>query len=74
MLLLLHCHGRVNGREYSFRSAWGYWEGDRGRSFPREYVWTQCCFRGGSLMLSVADIPLPGFLPVSQKGAHLVCL
>lgn len=51
----------VNGREYSFRSAWGYWEGDRGRSFPKEYVWTQCCFRGGSLMLSVADIPLAGF-------------
>lgn len=51
----------INKQEYSFQSAWGYWEGDRGRSFPREYVWTQCLFPGGSLMLSVADIPMAGF-------------
>lgn len=51
----------INKREYSFRNARGYWEGDRGKSFPKEYVWTQCCFSCGSLMLSVADIPLAGF-------------
>lgn len=51
---------RINGMEYCFRDAWGYWEGDRGRSFPREYAWTQCCFPDGSLMLSVADIPMAG--------------
>lgn len=51
----------INGREYVFRNTWGYWEGDRGCSFPRQYAWTQCCFRGGSLMLSAADIPLAGF-------------
>ncbi len=51
----------VNGESYSFEDAWGYWEGDRGRSFPKEYIWTQCCFRGGALMLSVADIPMAGF-------------
>lgn len=51
----------VNGQQYSFRSARGYWEGDQGRSFPKEYLWTQCFFRGGSLMLSVADIPMVGF-------------
>ena len=51
----------INGKSYSFQDALGYWEGDRGRSFPREYVWTQCSFPGGSLMLSVADIPLAGF-------------
>lgn len=50
----------INGNKYSFQNAWGYWEGDRGRSFPKEYVWTQCCFSGGSLMLSVADIPVAG--------------
>ena len=50
----------VNGQEYSFQNAWGYWEGDRGRSFPKEYIWTQCCFEGGALMLSVADIPMAG--------------
>lgn len=51
----------INGQKYSFQNAWGYWEGDQGRSFPKEYIWTQCCFLGGALMLSVADIPLVGF-------------
>lgn len=50
----------INGRKYSFSNAWGYWEGDKGRSFPKEYIWTQCCFPDGSLMLSVADIPIAG--------------
>lgn len=51
----------INGAEYSFDGAEGYWEGDRGRSFPKEYIWTQCSFPEGALMLSVADIPLAGF-------------
>lgn len=50
----------VNGQRYLMRNACGYWEGDFGRSFPKSYVWTQCFFKGGSLMLSVADIPLMG--------------
>lgn len=50
----------INEQKYSFQNAWGYWEGDRGRSFPKEYIWTQCCFLEGSLMLSVADIPMTG--------------
>ncbi len=50
----------INGQNFSFHDAWGYWEGDRGRSFPKEYVWTQCCFGDGSIMLSVADIPMAG--------------
>lgn len=50
----------VNGTTYVFQEAEGYWEGDRGRSFPKEYLWTQSFFPGGSLMLSVADIPLAG--------------
>ena len=48
----------INGVHYRFRDAVGYIEGDRGYSFPREYAWTQCSFTGGSLMLSVADIPI----------------
>ncbi|MCH5274923.1 MAG: hypothetical protein J1E65_03715 [Lachnospiraceae bacterium] len=51
----------VNEKKYSFQNACGYWEGDRGCSFPKEYAWTQCSFPGGSLMLSVADIPIAGF-------------
>lgn len=50
----------INGETYSFDKGLGYWEGDRGRSFPKEYVWTQCSFPGGALMLSVADVPLAG--------------
>lgn len=50
----------INGQKYSFQNASGYWEGDQGRSFPKEYLWTQCCFPCGSLMLSVADIPIAG--------------
>lgn len=51
----------INGEEYSFPDGLGYLEGDRGRAFPRRYAWTQCFFPGGSLMLSVADVPFgPG--------------
>lgn len=49
---------RINGIPYIFQNAVGYVEGDRGHSFPKEYVWTQCSFPEGALMLSVADIPL----------------
>ena len=50
----------VNGVFYRFVNAASYLECDRGRSFPREYAWTQCFFPDGSLMLSVADVPLGG--------------
>lgn len=50
----------INGQKYSFQNSCGYWEGDRGRSFPKEYIWTQCSFAEGSLMLSIADIPIGG--------------
>lgn len=52
---------QINGVPYVFGNAVGYVEGDRGHSFPKEYVWTQCSFPGGALMLSVADIPLGKF-------------
>lgn len=61
----------INGQNYFFRNAWGYWEGDRGRSFPKEYIWTQCCFSGGALMLSVADIPMAGLHFTGIIGAVL---
>lgn len=48
---------RINGTDYRFDDATGYIEGDRGSSFPSEYLWTQCCFKEGALMLSIADIP-----------------
>ncbi|GAB5082602.1 hypothetical protein Osc1_17750 [Hominimerdicola sp. 21CYCFAH17_S] len=48
----------INGRRYDFKNGLGYIEGDRGYSFPERYIWTQSFFKGGSLMLSVADIPM----------------
>lgn len=50
----------INGQQYKFNNGIGYIEGDRGNSFPKRYVWTQCNFSGGSIMLSAADIPLFG--------------
>lgn len=54
--------GRIclNGESYCFQDAWGYWEGDSGRSFPREYFWTQCCLPKGAVMLSAAEVSLVG--------------
>lgn len=48
---------RINGQTFSFQNSLGYWEGDRGRSFPKRYFWTHCFFHSTSIMLSVADIP-----------------
>lgn len=48
----------INGLSCRFENALGYIEGDRGCSFPKEYAWTQCFLENGSIMLSVADIPL----------------
>lgn len=48
----------VNGRPMDFSGGTGYVETDRGRSFPSAYLWTQCVWQGGSLMLSIAKIPM----------------
>lgn len=51
----------VNGREIPMTGGRGYIETDKGRSFPKTYLWTQCGFgRRSSVMLSVADIPFLG--------------
>ncbi len=49
-----------NDELMSFDKGAGYIEGDRGRSFPKRYVWSQCLSEDVSLMLSVADIPFLG--------------
>ena len=51
----------VNNQTFKFENGMGYIEGDCGRSFPKKYIWTQCCSQNNSLMLSVADIPFLGF-------------
>lgn len=50
----------INGRTLDFTGGTGYIETDRGRSFPRAYLWAQCAWGGHSgFMLSAATIPLP---------------
>ena len=62
----------VNGREFNFQNGQGYIEGDSGYSFPNRYIWTQCLFENGSLMLSVANIPLFGFHFTGIIGVVLI--
>lgn len=53
----------LNGEPWFFDRGTGYTETDRGRSFPRRYLWTQCVWQErqrGSLMLSIARMA-PGF-------------
>jgi len=50
----------LNGEIYDFDSGTGYVETDRGRAFPSAYLWAQCAWSGGELMLSVARIPFAG--------------
>lgn len=50
----------LGGRTLDFRQGEGYVEGDRGTSFPSRYLWTQSMFPGGSVMLSVAEVPFCG--------------
>lgn len=48
----------VGGVVYRFQDDNGYIEGDRGRSFPRVYLWTHCNSGRNAVMLSVAEIPI----------------
>lgn len=48
----------INGKEYVFHNGTGYIEGDRGRSFPRRYIWTQCNQNEDCVTLAVADVPV----------------
>ena len=66
-------HLIINGTAHYFQDGDGYIEGDRGRSFPKHYAWTHCFFPEGSLMLSVAEIPIgpvhfTGVIGIIQLG------
>lgn len=53
----------LNGNRMEFTGGRGYVETDRGQSFPKTYLWSQCGFGGrrkNSIMVSAADIPFMG--------------
>lgn len=53
---------QVNGRVLDFTGEKGYIEGDKGKSFPRDYLWLQCnrFKEDASVMVSIAHIPFIG--------------
>lgn len=63
---------RVNGKVFRFQDGLGYLEGDRGVSFPKRYIWTQCNDGANSVMLSVAEIPFLGSVFVGCIGFVLL--
>lgn len=64
---------KLNGKQIDFYEGKGYLEGDRGRSFPKQYLWLQCndFITPASVMLSIATIP---FLGLQFEGCISVIL
>lgn len=48
----------INGREIDFANGNGYIEGDKGRNFPKNYLWLNAINKEASITLAVATIPL----------------
>ena len=48
----------INGKHISFNNGNGYIEGDKGRNFPKQYVWINAINQEASIVLAVATIPL----------------
>lgn len=48
----------INGKVISFDHGYGYIEGDRGRNFPKEYLWLNASKPDTSITLAIATIPL----------------
>lgn len=63
----------LNGKRLLFDGGTGYIEGDRGRSFPENYLWTQAFSENGdSVMLSVATVPMGLFRFTGVIAALLI--
>ena len=48
----------INDEEICFDNGNGYIEGDKGRNFPKEYLWINAIDNNASLTIAVASIPL----------------
>ena len=49
---------KINNVDICFDNGNGYIEGDKGRNFPKEYLWLNAINNEASLTLAVATIPL----------------
>ena len=65
----------VNGRVYNFDNGIGYIEGDRGKGFPRKYLWTQCHLdsKENQIDVSAACAIIP-YLGIRFKGTICVVM
>lgn len=48
----------INNKNISFDRGYGYIEGDKGRNFPKEYLWLNASKPETSITLAIATIPL----------------
>ena len=63
----------IQDQAYRLSEARVYVEGDRGRSFPEQYMWLHCFLPNGSLMLAVAKLRVfkkkfTGIIGVLKEG------
>ena len=48
----------INDEHISFNDGDGYMEGDKGRNFPKEYLWLNASNEEASIILAIATIPM----------------
>ena len=66
----------VNNEKYDFENGNGYIEGDKGKSFPKRWIWFQANHFDNqldvSIMCAIADVPI---LPaISKSITGLICI
>ena len=52
----------INNTVYSYNNSLGYIEGDKGRSFPKKYIWYNSVTDNTTVTLAIATIPILGFI------------
>lgn len=48
----------INGKIYTYSNSLGYIEGDKGRSFPKKYIWYNSLLNESTVTLAIATIPI----------------
>ena len=69
----------INGKRVNFDHGYGYIEGDKGRNFPKEYIWFNSVTSDASVTVAIASIPfglftftgLLGFVKIGDKEYYL---
>lgn len=59
----------INGVNHSFTNSLGYIEGDKGKNFPKKYIWYNSVTNNTTVTFAIATIPLFGFI----KFKGLLC-